>query len=164
MTGLVEILLGRKEITIASSRSISDCLGSLRILNRPGHAYQRVDTIASLSQLAANQYTIQVSKRRRFFAVSSGFAAFGVMTSVRFTGQLEADANGKAVLRGQVEFREWYYIGIAVAVLAMLIWSIAYPAYSLVAIVFLVFILGLANWFVRSDRDNLLREVEYAVT
>jgi hypothetical protein len=164
VTDLKEILFGQQEIKIASSRSINDCLSSIQTLHRPGRAYQKVDTIVSLSQANSKQYTLEVSKRRSFFANTTVIGVFGVMTSVSFTGNLEADAVGKALLRGRVEFREWYYIGIAVAFFAIVIALLVYPAYSLFSIIFLVFIVGLANWFVRSDKDNLLRELEYAVS
>jgi hypothetical protein len=164
MTDLRELLLGQKEITIASSRSVNDCLHSIEILHRPGHAYQRGDTIVSLRQHGSNQYTIEISKRLRFFVIGSIVAAFGSMTSVSFTGTLEADAKGTPVLRGKVEFREWYYIGIALALLAIFISTLANPAYLLLSVIFLIFILILANWFARSDKDILLREVEYALS
>lgn len=155
MTDLKEFLFGLKDFEMKSSKSINDCVGSIGRLHQPRKLFQLVDTIVDVNHRRADYYEVEIRKQRHFRIIS--------MTSAAFRGHLEADASGKATLRGQFKFQEWYYIVIAVTLVVVLIWTATNPSYLVLSLLFLLVILIVANWFARSDKESLLNEIEYAV-
>lgn len=155
MTDLKEFLLGYRQVEIESKKTPAEAAKALKTLHRPHKAFQWVDTLADINQ-ASEPYQIEILKQRHLQFVS--------LPTVVFSGVLEARPNGKSVLRGVFKFAAWYYGTIGLALLITFIWGLMNPAYGIFGLVFIIIVLIVVNWFARSDKENLSREIEYAAS